>query len=95
MCLWLYSLTLLAEVLDGVKIYFDFMLADHLLYSQEKAQYKNVVEENRAPMSSEGRPTDWVHAISEHVSAMRNRKHVDPWSIRMAIGYMQSTTMSM
>ena len=52
MCLWLYSLTLLAEVLDGVKIYFDFMLADHLLYSQEKAQYKNVVEENRAPMSS-------------------------------------------
>lgn len=53
-----YSLTLLAEVLDGVKIYFDFMLADHLLYNQEKAQYKNVMEEvqgvpkNRASMSS-------------------------------------------
>lgn len=40
-----FSLSLLAEVLDGIKIYFDFMVADHLLYSQERAQYKNVILE--------------------------------------------------
>ncbi len=39
----LFSLPLLAEVLDGIKIYFDFMLADHLLYPQERCQYKNVI----------------------------------------------------
>ena len=61
------SLTLLAEVLDGVKIYFDFMLADHLLYSQEKAQYKNVVEEVQGapPMSSEDRgSTENSHCLN-------------------------------
>ena len=34
---------LLAEVLDGVKIYFDFMLRDHLLYEQEREQYDRLL----------------------------------------------------
>ena len=37
------SLPLLAEVLDGVKIYFDFMLRDHLLYEQEREQYDRLL----------------------------------------------------
>lgn len=36
----LHSLPLLAEVLDGVKAYFDFMLADHLLYPSERTQHE-------------------------------------------------------
>ena len=41
------SLSLLAEILDGIKIHFDFMLADHLLFAQERSQYKQAVEERR------------------------------------------------
>ena len=36
------SLPLLSEVLDGLKVYFDFMLADHLLYSVEKDQHRSL-----------------------------------------------------
>lgn len=39
------SPSLLAEVLDGVKIYFDFMMEDHLLYAPEREQYRLVMEE--------------------------------------------------
>lgn len=39
------SPSLLAEVLDGVKIYFDFMMEDHLLYGPEREQYRLVMEE--------------------------------------------------
>ena len=34
---------MLAEVLDGLKVYFDFMLKDHLLYAEEKTQYDHVI----------------------------------------------------
>lgn len=34
------SLQLLCEVLDGIKVYFDFTLLDHLLYGPEKEQHK-------------------------------------------------------
>ena len=34
------SFQLLSEVLDGVKIFFDFTLLDHLLYAPEKEQHK-------------------------------------------------------
>lgn len=34
------SLQLLSEVLDGIKLYFDFTLWDHLLYGPEKEQHK-------------------------------------------------------
>lgn len=34
------SLQLLSEVLDGLKVYFDFTLWDHLLYGPEKEQHK-------------------------------------------------------
>ena len=37
------SLSLLIEVLDGIKVYFDFMLGDHLLYPEEAQQYKETV----------------------------------------------------
>eukprot|EP00731_Ephydatia_muelleri_P031135 Em0022g649a len=33
------NLALTSEVLDGIKIYFNFVLSDHLLYSQEKQQF--------------------------------------------------------
>lgn len=36
-------MSLLMEVLDGIKIYFDFMLKDHLLYSEEKKQYDHFI----------------------------------------------------
>jgi len=36
------SLPLLSEVLDGLKVYFNFMLADHLLYSVEKDQHRRM-----------------------------------------------------
>lgn len=39
-CLWPSSLHLLSEVLDGLKVYFDFTLFDHLLYGPEKEQHK-------------------------------------------------------
>ena len=42
------SLSLLAEVLDGVKIYFDFMVEDHLLFSQEKAQFKKLLKQTHS-----------------------------------------------
>lgn len=38
------SPSLLAEILDGVKIYFDFMTEDHLLYGPEREQYKLVMD---------------------------------------------------
>lgn len=31
------------EVLDGVKVYFDFMLKDHLLYAEEREQYDHMI----------------------------------------------------
>lgn len=34
------SFQLLAEVLDGIKVYFDFTLADHLLYGTEREQHR-------------------------------------------------------
>ena len=37
------SLQLLIEILDGIKVYFDFMLEDHLLYTGEQQQYREVV----------------------------------------------------
>ena len=36
------SFQLLAEVLDGIKVYFDFTLADHLLYGREKEQHRQL-----------------------------------------------------
>ncbi len=39
-----HSFSLLAEVLDGLKVYFDFTLGDHLLYSQEKSQFKQLCD---------------------------------------------------
>lgn len=39
----MYSLSLVNEVMDGIKIYFDFMLKDHLLYMEEKDQYDLVM----------------------------------------------------
>ena len=72
--LWSCSLALLAEVLDGLKIYFDFMLPDQLLYSQEKNQFKKLLEEkgigrattvNRIPHTQPVLPK----ASSNHVSS--------------------------
>lgn len=34
------SFQLLSEVLDGIKVYFDFTLADHLLYAPEREQHR-------------------------------------------------------
>ena len=34
-------------MLDGIKIYFDFMLRDHLLYSEEKHQYDLEITKKR------------------------------------------------
>lgn len=42
------SPSLLAEVLDGVKIYFDFMMEDHLLYGPEREQYRLMMDQERA-----------------------------------------------
>lgn len=40
------SVSIVAEVLDGLKSYFDFLLPDQLLYSQERPQFKQLVEES-------------------------------------------------
>ena len=37
------SIPILKEILDGIKIYFDFMLKDQLLYNEEMQQYDNVI----------------------------------------------------
>lgn len=42
------SSSLLSEILDGVKIYFDFMLEDHLLYGPEREQYRILMDQHRA-----------------------------------------------
>ena len=34
---------LLIEVLDGIKVYFDFTLGDHLLYQEERDQYECLI----------------------------------------------------
>lgn len=39
------------EVLDGVKVYFDFMLKDHLLYTEEREQYDHMIKQEN-PMTS-------------------------------------------
>ena len=49
----LYSLQLLAEILDGVKIYFDFMLVDHLLYEPEKQQFERAMSAGTCNSHSE------------------------------------------
>ena len=33
-------------MLDGLKVFFDFTLSDHLLYSAEKAQFRGLSEEH-------------------------------------------------
>lgn len=46
------NLPLLREVLDGLKTYFDVTLSTHLLYSEEKEQFEQIVEAYR--VSNEG-----------------------------------------
>ncbi|XP_019863116.1 PREDICTED: chromatin modification-related protein EAF3-like isoform X2 [Amphimedon queenslandica] len=41
------NIPILKEVLDGIKIYFDFMLRDHLLYSEERHQYDLEITKKR------------------------------------------------
>lgn len=38
------SVSLVIEILDGLKTYFDFTVSDHLLYSSEVSQYKQLTE---------------------------------------------------
>ena len=49
-----YSLPLLIEVLDGIKIYFDFTLRDHLLYQEEREQYEYHVTQITSHVTSNG-----------------------------------------
>lgn len=80
------SLPLLAEVLDSIKIYFDFMLGDHLLYAQEKDQYKNAVTPTQsAPVTaqtqteSENKTTnDLCNASSEKSSESDSKMDAKP-----------------
>lgn len=41
----LRSLPLALEVLNGIRIYFNFMLKDHLLYAQESDQYEQEISQ--------------------------------------------------
>lgn len=38
LCTFFFSINLRKEVADGLRIYFDFLLKDYLLYSQEHEQ---------------------------------------------------------
>ncbi len=61
-------------MLDGLKIYFDFLLADHLLYNSEKNQYKHLAEShdfprvvtvNKIPAGALNKTTPTSHAPQE------------------------------
>ena len=45
----IHSIPILKEILDGIKIYFDFMLKDQLLYTEEMQQYDNVITKEESP----------------------------------------------
>ena len=51
---WGCSLPLILEILNGVRIYFNFMLKDHLLYAQESDQYEQAISQAAAEEDSNG-----------------------------------------
>lgn len=64
------NLALTAEVLDGIKIYFDFVLSDHLLYSQERQQYVQFFPpQHQLQVSPQPNSSDGINGIN-HISAL-------------------------
>jgi male-specific lethal 3 len=43
------SLNICKEVVDGVRIYFDFTLSDLLLYNQEREQFEQLKSQQAEP----------------------------------------------
>jgi male-specific lethal 3 len=44
-----FSLNICKEVVDGVRIYFDFTLSDLLLYNQEREQFERLRNQQAEP----------------------------------------------
>ena len=55
---YICSLNLLKEVLDGIVIYFDFTLFDHLLYAPEKKQYEVIIAKKALVVTPGQQPSE-------------------------------------
>ena len=78
---YIYSLNLLKEVLDGIITYFDFTLLDHLLYAPERKQYEAVVSRQvpiltPAQQSSEDTPVEYCSDSVELPSRIYGVEHL-------------------
>jgi male-specific lethal 3 len=64
-----FSIELCKEVADGLRIYFDFTLKDHLLYNEEKDQYKHVTSdsfrETFTPPTAENLIPDFLSVLKQ------------------------------
>ena len=57
-------MALTSEVLDGIKIYFDFVLSDHLLYAQERQQYAQFFPQQELEVSPQLNIPDGINLIT-------------------------------
>ena len=92
------SPTLLAEVLDGIKIYFDFMMEDHLLYGPEREQFKSVItDRNKTTSSSRQRSTNSLETAKNSCSPsphLEHTPHGNPWQPEQQKLQLEPTTTS-
>lgn len=83
------SYSLLIEVLDGLKIYFDHTLQNHLLYQEEKSQYQLLVLGNedghvtQSHVMSNGIADDVI--THDSGSGTCNNRRKDPSSVYGAV----------
>ena len=75
------SPALLSEVLDGIKVYLDFTLEDHLLYGPEREQFKAVMgrQRSKGSPSKHGHPQrhDTENATDSNVHVQSPKSHLE------------------
>ena len=77
-----HSPALLAEVLDGIKIYFDFMIEDHLLYAPEREQFKSVITDRNktTPTVAAGQQTPTTNSLeTASTPHLEHTPQGNPW----------------
>jgi hypothetical protein len=60
-----FSLNICKEVVDGVRIYFDFTLSDLLLYNQEREQFEQHRNQQAEPTIKQ--EIEWVYHLINFV----------------------------
>lgn len=60
-----FSLNICKEVVDGVRIYFDFTLSDLLLYNQEREQFEQLRNQQAEPTIKQ--EIEWVYHLIKFI----------------------------